>query len=295
MQAALAQPSSPGEYLRIHRESIIDKTQGQVAAKLKVKQQFVSAMERGEAPIPLDRLADIVKAYAGIDAKTLEKLIFQSRGALLTKEEEFADDFWRSISESQGTVFVLSGKSLPFGGERIAELGQSFLKNPKNRIRFLTLDRFEQCAEFYSTASDLDQRHKRLLRDSWTLTHLQDLCSVYRRLVPSDQAKPGQVEFFSVTSLDALAGGTAGSPLLVKFLPLLHPLTATTIFQSDSQPPVRVGYLFVRSSDVREKEGHFVWVRLSEDVLTALSALIEAVFEASQTLKFLCNDTHYAI
>lgn len=293
MKEPLVPYPSLGAYLKTCRETA-NKTQAEVAKLLDVEPQFVSALERNRASIPLAKFKILEKAYPDFSRQVAEQLTIRSP-AIITELSQFVRQFWDAAAGAPGTVYILSGKSLPFQSRKIAEMGSRFLQGRKNRVVFIGLDPYEDVVAFCNTHPNVE---KRLLQDSWELTTLQDIRRVADLLSGGHPVLQERIQFFSLLSLASLVGGSkhVSLSLLIKSLPLFHPLGATMLFEPIETSEVadsRVGYWFIRSADQEVEEKQYAWVRLSDLHLRSLSPLVHALIKHGGSNGYLRDDSPY--
>ncbi len=264
-------------------------SQADVANYLKVSIQLVSTVERGAATLPRDKYNAVAELFGKevFELRFFERLTRETKGAVLSDEKEFVQDFWNDISSTSGTVFVISGKSLPFNSRAVAEHGRTFLdQNSNNRIIFLHLDRYDHVDAITKTSKKLTTEDKSLLLDAWQLTDLQDIRQVERDLTDGVVGRRAKLKFFCLRSDLLFEQSNETALVLLKCLPLFHPLSVTMMFQS-TEPQMSSGYLFIRADDRTESERHFAWFRLSDTFLKNLGVLIAALQKSGLELAAL--------
>jgi len=105
-----------------------------------------------------------------------------------------------------------------------------------------------------------------------------------------------RVRFFRLPVFKILESGKLSEEglLVSKFLQVLHPLAATTIFESQASAadgqPFRVSYLYIKSGDDETQPNQYVWLRHSDRFGKSLSALLESLYA---TKGLLIDETSY--
>lgn len=281
---------SPGFYLRAALERS-KKTQAQLAKKLGVSRQFIGALVSDDADIAEDKLPKVQDfLHPHFNPLEFERRTLAMRGAVITDEAIFVRELWIPIKSSKGSVTILTGKPVAFSSEKIANAGRTFLTAHKeNTMSFVYPERYERFEALSGeTAPSTSVRSVAL--DSWSLTTRQDLRRTASAITGGDPALRARIQFLRLPLADILASQRTSDDLLLilKFAQLMHPLTATTLFDGErlgaAGQTFRVGYLFVRNSDHDTAANQHAWLRLADRFVMATLEFLRALREKKQLL-----------
>jgi hypothetical protein len=246
-------PPTVGQLLREVR--INNKiTQEAIAEIFGVSPENVAAIEMCRRRMPQRHLGVLSKAIHGVDEKKFRAAIEREASPLMIKNVDAVERFSGVIAGNKGKVAVINGLGSDFPSKQMLESWSNYLQTNGAQVDFIQPDATDGAFTSQSCTGGLGTIQKTIAKGNADAATRVNFYS----LVPPENIPPEHA-------------GKAGA-----LSRLLHPLTATILFEPEQDAELRAGLTYMRTGLERAGKGEFVWMRPTSKFLEQLSSLLKA-------------------